>query len=410
MLNYLKKQLKMNPDKIPLINLTNKNSCFNNQNKDKNTNTKILPKEIQFTNTYLKNLFTLKLENNKKPQSTRNTNYAYVNPTPLKQVKLMSLSPISAENLLDLDYEKILENQNEKKEFEEYFSGNKILPFSEPAAHCYVGHQFGVFAGQLGDGRAISLGDYYNSNNELVEVQLKGSGLTPYSRHADGRAVKRSSIREYLASEHLFSLGIPTTRALSIIGSESFAARDPLYDGNVIEEECCVVTRLAPSFIRFGSFEIFKTKDLYSGKSGPSVGLENDMLPKMLDYIINFHYKEIKNLKLIEKDGNYQCEKIEENLENIEISKENNNENIEDYKKLIYLITERTALLVSYWQSYGFCHGVLNTDNMSIAGLTIDYGPYGFIEFFDESYTPNQSDKNGRYSYSEYMKFKYLII
>ena len=309
MFNNLKKQIKMNSDKIPLplINLSNKNSSLIN-----NQNNKILPKEIQFNNTYLKNLYTLKLENNKKPQTTRNTNYSYVNPTPLKQVKLMSISKNSAENLLDLDYEKILENQNEKKDFEEYFSGNKILPFSEPAAHCYVGHQFGVFAGQLGDGRAISLGDFYNSNKELIEVQLKGSGLTPYSRHADGRAVKRSSIREYLASEHLFSLGIPTTRALSIIGSESYVARDPLYNGNVIDEECCVVTRLAPSFIRFGSFEIFKKTDPYSGKPGPSVGLENDMQPKMLEYIINFHYKEIKDLKFIEKDGNYYCEKIEE--------------------------------------------------------------------------------------------------
>jgi len=399
MLNYFKKHIKMSIDKIGLINISNKQTTsIHNINKSQSqyNNQKISPKEIQFTNTYLKNLFTLKLENNKKPQSTPNTNYSFVNPTPLKQVKLMSLSP-NAVHLLNIDYQKILENQEEKKDFEEYFSGNKLLPFSEPAAHCYVGHQFGVFAGQLGDGRAISLGDFYNLNKELIEVQLKGSGLTPYSRHADGRAVKRSSIREYLASEHLFSLGIPTTRALSIIGSESFVARDPLYDGNVINEECCVVTRLAPTFIRFGSFEIFKNRDPYSGSSGPSRGLEKDMLPKMLEYIINFHYKEIKDLHLFEKDGDYFCEKIQENNKDIK----NENDNEEKYRKLIYLITERTALLVSYWQSYGFCHGVLNTDNMSIAGLTIDYGPYGFIEFFDESYTPNQSDKNGRYSYSE---------
>ena len=371
MIKYFQKKIKMNFDKNPISipQFKNINSQILNNFQKKNIN------QIKFENTYLKNLFSKNLDNPKKPQTTPKTNYSYVIPTPLNNPYLISISK-SCCNFLELDCENISTNQDEKKEFEEIFSGNKIFSNSQPSAHCYVGHQFGVFAGQLGDGRAISIGDFYNSKNNLFELQLKGSGLTPYSRFADGRAVLRSSIREYLASEHLYALGIPTTRALAIIGSSTKVVRDPLYNGNVINETCCVVTRVAQTFMRFGSFEIFKDEDVLSGSAGPSVGLEGEMLDKMLDYVIKYHYKKIEFEK-------------------------NENEKKKDYEKLIYAICERTALLSAYWQAYGFCHGVLNTDNMSIIGLTIDYGPYGFLEYFNNNFVPNHSDKYGRYAYSE---------
>lgn len=185
------------------------------------------------------------------------------------------------------------------RELAELLSGNRLFEGSEPFAHCYCGHQFGAFAGQLGDGRAINLGDVVSNNgvgNEeenLISLQLKGAGLTPFSRTAEGRAVLRSSIREFLCSEAMFSLGIPTTRAASLVVSDTTVARDKLYDGHVIQEKCCVVMRVAPTFMRFGSFEIFKDKDQYTGLSGPSVGLKAEMLPKMLDYLLKFQFKDI---------------------------------------------------------------------------------------------------------------------
>lgn len=382
-----------------------------NETEKANENNKKWPSEINFANTYLNNLFVTEVPNPKKSQSTPKANYCLVHPTPLKNVHLISLSKPCAE-FLELNYPEdylnfltaakkdINNNNNEsssqslsesesakskREEFEKFFSGSLILPNSKPSSHCYVGHQFGVFAGQLGDGRAISLGDFYTCKNSLYEIQLKGSGLTPYSRFADGRAVLRSSIREFLASEHLFSLGIPTTRALSIIGSSSEVLRDVLYNGNAKNEKCAVVARVAPSFLRFGSFEIFKDSDRYSGHAGPSAGYEKDILPKMLEYVLKFHYKEVDGLVKKNKENDDVCDDFD----------------FERYKKLFELVCERTALLAAYWQSYGFTHGVLNTDNMSMLGLTIDYGPYGFLEFYDPAYTPNHSDKYGRYSFSE---------
>ncbi len=333
----------------------------------KNINLKKSLIETKFENSQINKLLINKSDNPRKPQTTPNCHYSIVEPIPLKNPRLICLSSLAA-NFLGYDNESLLQD----KETPEYLSGNKLIPNSTPIAHCYCGHQFGIFAGQLGDGRATTLGDIYDvDNNELWEIQLKGAGLTPYSRFADGRAVLRSSIREFLCSEHLWALGIPTTRALSLVGSESTVARDPFYNGRVIKEECCVVSRIAPTFVRFGSFEIFKDQDELSGNSGPSVGMESQMLPMLLNYIAEYHYKDL----FIKFKG------------------------VELYKQMLEIIVLRTAVLAAYWQAYGFCHGVLNTDNMSVLGLTIDFGPFGFLEYFDPGFICNHSDKNGRYCY-----------
>lgn len=325
---------------------------------------------IKYENTIINNLFIKDVSDAKQPQKTRGCNYTKVQPTPVENPKMIYLSPQCAE-MLRFDPHALKEDI----ETAEYLSGNKVVEKSEPIAHCYVGHQFGIMAGQLGDGRAITLGDIIGTDGKQIwELQLKGSGLTPYSRHADGRAVLRSSIREFLCSEHLWSLGIPTTRALSLVGSDSTVKRDPLYSGNVIDEECAIVCRVAPTFFRFGSFEIFKSKDPLSGSSGPSVEMENEMMPKMLNFLATHHFPDL-NEEYKNRDKN------------------------ELYLKIYEIIVVRTAILAAYWQSYAFCHGVLNTDNMSILGLTIDFGPFGFMEFFDNFFICNHSDRHGRYSY-----------
>ncbi|KAM4615563.1 selenoprotein O2 [Polymixia lowei] len=264
----------------------------------------------------------------------------------------------------------------------EYFSGSKLLPGSEPAAHCYCGHQFGVFAGQLGDGAVIYLGEVEGAiSDEMAnngsnpcgrwEIQVKGAGVTPYSRDGDGRKVLRSSIREFLCSEALAALGIPTTRAASLVTSDLYINRDPLNNGRRVPERCSVVLRVAPSFIRFGSFEIFLGRDEFSGLQGPSAG-RHDIRAQLLDYVVETFYPHIQHRHSKRKDRNTAF-----------------------FKE----VAERTARLVAQWQSAGFCHGVLNTDNMSILGLTLDYGPFGFMDRFDPDFISNASDRRGRYSY-----------
>ncbi|XP_036614829.1 protein adenylyltransferase SelO, mitochondrial isoform X2 [Trichosurus vulpecula] len=259
-------------------------------------------------------------------------------------------------------------------ELELYFSGNALLPGSEPAAHCYCGHQFGSFAGQLGDGAAMYLGEVLGPGGQRWELQLKGAGLTPFSRQADGRKVLRSSIREFLCSEAMFHLGIPTTRAGSCVTSESKVIRDIYYDGNPKYENCAVVLRIASTFLRFGSFEIFKPPDEHTGRKGPSVG-RNDIRIQMLDYVISSFYPEI------------QAAFAENSVQR----------NAAFFRE----VTRRTARLVADWQCVGFCHGVLNTDNMSIVGLTIDYGPFGFMDRYDPDHICNSSDTSGRYAYNK---------
>lgn len=227
----------------------------------------------------------------------------------------------------------------------------------------------GEFAGQLGDGAAIYLGEIINSKNEHWELQLKGAGKTPYSRDADGRKVLRSSLREFLCSEAMHNLGIPTTRAMTCIVGDDKVERDMFYNGNPKMESCSVISRLAQSFIRFGSFEIFKPLDRNSYRSGPSVG-RHDILTNMTDYIIKSYFPSINDKEVS------QCEK---------------------YKLFYKNVVINTAKLTAKWQAVGFVHGVLNTDNMSILGLTIDYGPFGFMDRFDFDHIPNTSDTNGRY-------------
>lgn len=233
----------------------------------------------------------------------------------------------------------------------------------------------GTFAGQLGDGAAIYLGEIVNSKNEHWELQLKGAGLTPYSRDADGRKVLRSGLREFLCSEAMHYLGIPTTRAATCIVSDEKILRDQFYDGNAKMEPCAVVSRLAQSFIRFGSFEIFKPRNAESGSwaVGPSVG-RHDILANLTDYVIKSLFPAIDQLEITQ---------------------------LEKYKLFYKEVVISTAKLTAKWQAVGFVHGVLNTDNMSVLGLTLDYGPFGFMDRFDPDHIPNTSDTNGRYRFRE---------
>lgn len=232
-------------------------------------------------------------------------------------------------------------------------TGNLTLAGSRPLASVYSGHQFGVWAGQLGDGRAILLGEL-GTESGPQELQLKGSGLTPYSRMGDGRAVLRSSVREYLCSEAMHGLGIPTTRALIVTGSDQPVRREEI-------ETAAVVTRVAPSFIRFGHFEHFFAR----GQHGE--------LRQLADYVIDRFYPECR-----------ACGRYPGNA----------------YASLLEQVSDRTAALVAQWQAVGFCHGVMNTDNMSILGLTIDYGPFQFLDGFDPGHICNHSDEQGRYAYN----------
>ncbi|XVE60075.1 hypothetical protein DITRI_Ditri05aG0097500 [Diplodiscus trichospermus] len=245
-----------------------------------------------------------------------------------------------------------------------------------PYAQCYGGHQFGVWAGQLGDGRAITLGEILNSKLERWELQLKGAGKTPYSRFADGLAVLRSSIREFLCSEAMHFLGIPTTRALCLVTTGKFVTRDMFYDGNPKEEPGAIVCRVAQSFLRFGSFQIHASRG------------EEDLaiVCALADYAIRHHFPHIE--KISKSEGlSFSTGDDDQVVVDLTSNK---------YAAWVVEIAERNAALVARWQGVGFTHGVLNTDNMSILGLTIDYGPFGFLDAFDPSYTPNTTDLPGR--------------
>ncbi|KAE8734741.1 putative ATP binding protein [Hibiscus syriacus] len=277
----------------------------------------------------------------------------------------------SVADLLDLDPKEF-----ERPDFPIKFSGASPLTGTVPYAQCYGGHQFGTWAGQLGDGRAITLGEILNSKLERWELQLKGAGKTPYSRSADGLAVLRSSIREFLCSEAMHFLGIPTTRALCLVTTGKLVTRDMFYDGNPKEEPGAIVCRVAQSFLRFGSFQI------HSSRGEEDLGI----VRALADYAIRHHFPHIENISI---------------SESLSFSTGDDDQLVVDltsnkYAAWIVEIAERTASLVARWQGVGFTHGVLNTDNMSILGLTIDYGPFGFLDAFDPSYTPNTTDLPGR--------------
>ncbi len=243
-------------------------------------------------------------------------------------------------------------------EFAEVFGGNALFEGMDPYAANYGGHQFGHWAGQLGDGRAITLGEVVNAEGERWELQLKGAGPTPYSRRADGRAVLRSSIREFLCSEAMHHLGVPTTRALSLVLTGDRVLRDMFYDGDAKLEPGAIVCRVAPSFIRFGNFQL------------PASRSELPLLNQLIDFTIRRDYPELA------AGGDPSSE--------------------ERRAEWFAQVCERTAIMVAGWMRVGFVHGVMNTDNMSILGLTIDYGPYGWIDDFDPGWTPNTTDAGGR--------------
>lgn len=232
--------------------------------------------------------------------------------------------------------------------------GNRVLPGMRPYAARYGGHQFGHWAGQLGDGRAMTLVEMIDPDGQRRELQLKGAGRTPYSRSADGRAVLRSSVREFLCSEAMHCLGVPTTRALSLVGTGDVVERDMFYDGNAKDEPGAIVCRVAPSFVRFGNFEILTFND------------ELEELKHLANYVITNHFPELGA------------------------------PSPEVYARWFEEICRRTAIMVAQWMRVGFVHGVMNTDNMSILGLTIDYGPYGWLEAYDLGWTPNTTDAQGR--------------
>jgi uncharacterized protein YdiU (UPF0061 family) len=274
--------------------------------------------------------------------------YTFLPPTPLPNPTLVAAS-IHAAQLIGLPLAEL-----NRPEFATAMIGNTLPERAKPLAAVYSGHQFGVWAGQLGDGRALLLGDVTHGKARW-ELQLKGAGQTPYSRMGDGRAVLRSSIREFLCSEAMAALHIPTSRALSIVSSPQHVMREQ-------PEPCAVVTRMAPSFVRFGSFEHWYHRNQHAE------------LKILADYVIDQFYPELRW----------------NTLPNSSLP----------YFKLVQEVTNRTAELVAHWQAVGFMHGVLNTDNMSVLGLTLDYGPFGFMEAFDRDHICNHTDQNGRYSYA----------
>ncbi|HEX8376779.1 MAG TPA: YdiU family protein [Pedobacter sp.] len=290
-----------------------------------------------------------------QPRQTPGVFYSKAVPTPVKQPFLLAWSEELAEQL---HIQKPI-NQSEI----DILGGNLVTPTMYPYAARYGGHQFGHWAGQLGDGRAITLGEWDNEG-QTWELQLKGAGPTAYSRRADGRAVLRSSVREYLMSEAMYYLGVPTTRALSLVATGDQVMRDMFYNGNPGYEPGAIVMRVAPSFLRFGNFEIFAATN------------EIENLRKLTDWTIERYYPHITG-------------------ENKVVS-------------WISEVVEKTASLMVEWLRVGFVHGVMNTDNMSILGLTIDYGPFSFLDDYDPDFTPNTTDLPGRrYAFSKQASIGY---
>jgi uncharacterized protein YdiU (UPF0061 family) len=284
--------------------------------------------------------------------------WSNVSPTPVRNPVLLAHSPELA-GLLDID-----DTEIQSSEMLNALSGNGLLHGMQTYATCYGGHQFGHWAGQLGDGRAIFLGESINTKGQRWELQLKGAGVTPYSRRADGRAVLRSSVREFLCSEAMHHLGIPTTRALSLVKTGDHVIRDMFYDGNPKAELGAIVCRVAPSFTRFGHFEL------------PASRGDRALLQRLIIFTIERDFSDLPLPESLMTDS----ETISE----------------ECLVTWFVEVCERTARMIAKWMQVGFVHGVMNTDNMSILGLTIDYGPYGWVDNFDPGWTPNTTDAAGR--------------
>ncbi len=274
--------------------------------------------------------------------------YARIQPTPVAAPRLLAWSEPLAKDL------GLTEAQVTSKAFVEAMSGNRLLPGMQPYAAVYGGHQFGNWAGQLGDGRAITLGELVVPSGAHVELQLKGAGPTPFSRRADGRAVLRSSVREFLCSEAMHGLGVPTTRALTLVQTGDPVVRDQFYDGRPAAEPGAIVCRVAESFLRFGSFQIHMARD------------DKDLLARLASHTLSAHFPAL---------GPYSKDAV---------------------GAMFAEVCARTARMVAHWMRVGFVHGVMNTDNMSMLGLTIDYGPYGWVDNYDPDWTPNLTDAGGR--------------
>ena len=265
-----------------------------------------------------------------------------IDPAPLPEPELIALNP-DACHLLDLDPDSV-----DRATLTDWFAGNRRIPGAEPVAMLYAGHQFGVWVPQLGDGRAFLLGEVLNRRGERWDLHLKGGGPTRFARGGDGRAVLRSVIREYLACEAMAGLGISTSRALSIVGSSLKVRRETLERG-------AVLMRLAPTHVRFGSFEVFAARG------------RTDLVRRLADYVISLHFPEV--------DGKYG--------------------------EWLRAVASRTGRLLADWQVYGFVHGVMNTDNMSMVGITLDYGPFAFLDQYDPTHIANHSDYQGRYAFNQ---------
>ncbi|MEO8627167.1 MAG: protein adenylyltransferase SelO [Betaproteobacteria bacterium] len=307
---------------------------------------------LHFDNAFVRDL-TSDPEAGSRVRQVHGALYSRVDPTPVSAPRLVAYSPEVAA-LLGIDPVYIA-----SPAFANVFGGNALLDGMQPYAANYGGHQFGNWAGQLGDGRAITLGETINAVGQRWELQLKGAGRTPYSRTADGRAVLRSSVREFLCSEAMHHLGVPSTRALSLVATGDQVVRDMFYDGHPKAEPGAIVCRVAPSFIRFGNFEL------------PATRGDVALLKQLIDFTIRRDFPELAAV---------DAAAIGEDI----------------YAEWFAQVCERTARMVAHWMRVGFVHGVMNTDNMSILGLTIDYGPYGWIDDFDLDWTPNTTDAGGR--------------
>lgn len=296
-----------------------------------------------FDNRFVREL-PADLETKNETRQVMGACYSNVLPTSVREPRTVAVAKEVAD-LLNLS-EEICASED----FAQVFAGNRLAKGMEAYATCYGGHQFGEWAGQLGDGRAINLGEVVNHQKQYWTLQLKGAGKTPYSRRSDGLAVLRSSVREFLCSEAMHHLGVPTTRALSLVLTGEHVVRDMFYDGNPQHEQGAVVCRVAPSFTRFGHFQIFAARD------------DLTLLKQFVDFTIRTDFPELGEPSTA------------------------------IYLKWFAEVCRRTAAMIVHWQRVGFVHGVMNTDNMSILGLTIDYGPYGWLENFDLDWTPNTTD------------------
>jgi uncharacterized protein YdiU (UPF0061 family) len=303
--------------------------------------------DLTFENTFVRDLPGDAVLDN-VPRQVRHAAYTRVEPTAVASPQILAWANAVGEML------GMAPPQSPQGLEAKVFSGSTVLSGMKPYAARYGGHQFGNWAGQLGDGRAITLAEVIGADGGRYELQLKGAGKTPYSRTADGRAVLRSSVREFMCSEAMHYLGVPTTRALALVGTGEGVVRDMFYDGHPEVEPGAVVCRVAPTFIRFGNFQILAAQQ------------ELDLLKRLADYVITTHYPQLGPPSPAV------------------------------YARWFEEICRRTAVMIAEWMRVGFVHGVMNTDNMSIFGLTIDYGPYGWLEGYDPGWTPNTTDAAGR--------------